>query len=103
MIIDPGSISNAQVFEWCYQHIGLIIWPLCIRYGWKFMALLISAKETAAKAVEQVDKMATDHFPAMRTSLATQDKALESAAQSLSTLVQNQMQFSTAQPAKRRK
>lgn len=100
MVVDPNAVTT---FEWCYQHLGLIGWPTLFLLAWRTSGWFASVKSSASKAVEQVDKMATDYFPAMRDSLKTQDHALTSVDSSLKTLVQNQVQFATAQPARRKR
>lgn len=99
MVIDPNGLST---FEWFYQHLGLIGWPLLISIVWKARGWFGDIKETAGKAVTQIDKMAVEQFPSMTQSLKTQDEALKSVDNSLKTLVST-AQFVTAQPVKRKR
>ena len=93
----------SQIFEWIYGHMSLVTYPALIYGVWRASRWVTVTTEIATRAVTQIDAMASDHFPAMRESLKTQDNALASVDASLKTLVYNQMQFSTAQPVRRKR
>lgn len=97
--IDPNSIST---FEWLYQHSNLVTYPVLIGIIWRLSGWFRETQTAATKAVSQIDKMATEYFPAMRDSLKTQDASLTSMDSSLKTIVQTQV-FATAQPARRKR
>lgn len=98
-MLDSNSLNT---FEWLYAHSGLFTTPALIAIVWKFSAWYQAASKTADRAVGQIDKMVTDHFPTMTLSLQKQDKVLGSVDRSLKTLVRNQVQFST-QPVIRKR
>ncbi len=67
------AANNPTPFEWIYQHMMLIGWPT-ICYGiWRVTRFVDQTTHKATKAVQQIDKMATNCFPTMQRSLETQD------------------------------
>jgi hypothetical protein len=81
--------SNAvSVFEWAVQHLPAIGWPTLIVASWKISAYFSKAASQITKTVDQIDSLATNHFPHMQASLQNQDQILKSVDESLKTLVE---------------
>jgi hypothetical protein len=102
------SSNGAAVFEYAYQHMNVVTYPVLIGLVWRASAWVNKAAETAHKAVDQINTLAENHFPHMQASLAKQDGHLESIDTSLKTLVDTsslRTHFMTAQKSirKRRK
>ena len=98
--------SIGEMFEYAYQHLMVIGWPAIIYFAWRASKFVTEITAVATKAVTQVDKMASEHFPAMCTSLGKQDGLLHSMDNSLKTIAKRTQQaamVATAQPADRRK
>lgn len=77
-------------FEFILHYLPTIGWP-AICYGiWKVTQFFNEVKGRATTAEEHVNKMATNCFPTMQTSLQNQDKILQSMDESLKTLVECQ-------------
>lgn len=91
-----------QAFEFVYQHLALVGYGTFGYFVWRVSRTFTRVSDTAEKAVKQIDTMSTEHFPAMKTSLESQDRVLTSMDGSLKTLVQGQVQFVTAKPVRRR-
>jgi hypothetical protein len=92
-----------ELFEWCYQHMGLIGWPALICFAWKASAYFSVARDQIVKTVTQIDTMATNHFPHMAESLKTQDGLLHSMDVSLKTIAERTPeQIRVARAGKRR-
>jgi hypothetical protein len=82
-------VNNLQMIEWVTQHLQLIGWPaLCIA-AWKVSGYVKTVTDQATKTVGQIDKMATNCFPTMQTSLQNQDGLLHSMDESLKQMVVN--------------
>lgn len=93
----------ASIFEWCYAHLALVGYTAVAVFVWKARGWFMAVTTTAQTAVDQIHRMSDEHFPAMKESLRTQDGVLKSVDESLKTLVQGQVQFSTAQPVRRKR
>jgi hypothetical protein len=83
--------SGIVTFEWAYQHLGLVGWPALIGIAWKASAWFSEITASAAKTVEQIDKMAVNCIPTIQKSLGTQDELLHSIDASLKTMVVSSM------------
>jgi len=92
-----------QLFEWCYQHMALVGYPALAIAAWRMSKWVAGATTTAQTAVDQINKMSTEHFPAMKKSLENQDELLRSVDGSLKTMVSGQVQFSAAKPVRRKR
>lgn len=85
--------SNLEVFDWLYAHLGLIGWPTLFVGVWKVSKWVNEVHQQFTKTVDQIDTLATNHFPHFETSLQKQDQLLESVDGSLKTLVERQSPF----------
>ncbi len=74
--------SNLPPFEWAYQHMALVTWPTLlgvgVRVAWKVSKYFEHATTVATKAADQINTLATNHFPHMEASLSRQDVLLTS-------------------------
>jgi hypothetical protein len=66
--------SNPTPFEWASQHLHLIGWPVLVVLSWKVGTFFTQTKAKVEKTVEQINTMATNHFPHMEKSLINMDK-----------------------------
>jgi len=82
-------VSNTAVFEWIAQHLQIIGWPALCIFVYKLSGYVKGVTDQAAKTVNQIDKMATNCFPTMQSSLLKQDDLLHSMDASLKTMVEN--------------
>ncbi len=80
----PNSV--VPPFEWAYQHMMLVGWPVIVYYAWKISKWVTETTAVATKLVTQVDTMATNCFPTMQESLKTQDGLMHSMDKSLRTM-----------------
>lgn len=80
--------ANVAAFNWAYDHLGLIGWPMLMGFAWKASQWFSALATQATKTVSQIDKMAVVCFPNMQESLKTQDGLLHSVDTSLKTLVE---------------
>ena len=104
-MLTPNS-ADFSAFQWAYDHMMLIGWPLIVITVWRASKWVTEITAVATKAVTQIDKMATDHFPTMCTSLQKQDELLHSVDTSLKTIAQRTqpaVMVATAQPVDRRR
>jgi hypothetical protein len=104
-VLTPNSV-DFSMFQWCYDHMMLVAWPTIIIVVWRASKWITEITAVATKAVTQVDKMATEHFPTMCTSLQKQDELLHSMDTSLKTIAQRSQpvtMIATAQPVDRRR
>lgn len=101
-MLTPNSV-DFSAFQWAYDHMMLIGWPLIVITVWRASKWVTEITTVATKAVTQVDKMATDHFPTMCTSLQKQDELLHSVDTSLKTIAQRAAMVAIAQPLDRRR
>jgi hypothetical protein len=100
------TVNNAELFEYAYQHLMVIGWPAIIYFAWRASKFVTEITAVATKAVSQVDKMASEHFPAMCGSLQKQDGLLHSMDNSLKTIAERSQpvtMVAMAQPADRRR
>ena len=81
-----GSIS---AFEYAYNHLNLVAYPSVGVFLWKASQWFTETKSVVAKTVDQIDTLATNHFPHMEKSLATQDKLLHEMNGSLKTIAKS--------------
>lgn len=93
----------AVIFQWVYDHLALVGYTGVGIFVWKTRGLLSDLTSIAKKTVEQIDTLATNHFPHMEESLKNQDGLLHSMDGSLKTLVTQQVKFSTPRRPSRRK
>lgn len=63
--------------DWAAAHIHLITWPILVGLAWKVSSAFTKLSTRATKTVNQIDQMATNHFPHMEASLANQDVLLQ--------------------------
>jgi len=99
-------INNAEVFEYVYGHLMVVGWPAIIWFAWRASKIVTGITTVATKAVDQVDKMATEHFPKMCESLQKQDGLLHSMDTSLKTIAEKSQPMTMvamAQPVDRRR
>lgn len=83
-----ASPNWGQLFEWCYQHVGVIGYPSIALFVWKASGWFNETKAQVFKTIGQIDHLSTNHFPHMQASLEKQDKLLESVDISLKTMVE---------------
>lgn len=95
--------SNFSLFEWAYQHLMLIAWPTIIYVVWRASKWVTEVTAIANKAVDQVDTLATNHFPHMVESLANQDNLLHSMDLSLKTIADRTPELARVAVAPRRR
>jgi hypothetical protein len=72
------GVANPTPLEWVSSHLHLIGWPAIVFIAWQAGTFITSLKTKITKTVDQIDSMATNHFPHMEASLAKQDIYLES-------------------------
>jgi hypothetical protein len=84
-----NTMQNAvQIFEYLYTHAGI---PVLIGVGvyiYKATKWITEKAAVATKAVNQLDTLATNHFPHMEESLKNQDGLMHSMDNSLKILVE---------------
>jgi hypothetical protein len=81
--------SNPTPFEWASQHLHLIGWPALVVIAWKAANVFRKFVDRLEKTTTQIDTMATNHFPHMEASLASQDRLMESMDTSLREIASN--------------
>jgi hypothetical protein len=81
--------SNPSPFDWASNHIHMVAWPTICYIAWKAGKVWKQFLDTATKTVGQIDSMATNHFPHMEASLATQDKLMAEMTGSLKEIAAN--------------
>lgn len=81
--------NSLPVYEWVFQHLQLIGWPTLCLFAWKASKYFERLTTQATKTVSQIDSMATNHFPHMEASLATQDRLMESMNDNLKIIADN--------------
>ena len=77
-------------FEWASQHLQTLGWPVLCFFAWRVSKYFEHVSAQAIKTINQIDIMATNHFPHMETSLQTQDGLLHSMDASLKQIATNQ-------------
>ena len=103
-MLTPNNM-DFSAFQWCYDHVMLVAWPTIVYVVWRSSKWVAEITAVATKAVTQVDKMATDHFPIMCESLQKQDNFLHSMDTSLKTIAERSQpvtMVAMAQPSDRR-
>jgi hypothetical protein len=83
MLLDS---TNIDVVKWIAERFSIIGWTALIGGVWKISMWVNKTVAKAEKATEQVDKLATEHFPAIKDSLSKQDGYLKSIAENMETL-----------------
>ena len=71
-------VANPTPFEWASNHLHILGWPAVVFFAWQVGGYFKELTAKAKKTVDQIDAMATNHFPHMEASLAKQDTYLES-------------------------
>jgi hypothetical protein len=78
-----------QNFEWVFQHLQVIGWPVLVAGLWKLIKFLNKLEMQFTKTIGQIDTLSTNHFPHMQESLQNQDRLMKSMDESLK-LIANQ-------------
>jgi hypothetical protein len=78
-------------FEWGSEHLHLIGWPTLVYLAWKVGSTFTALKNSVVKTVDQIDQMATNHFPHMESSLAKQDTLLENMDKNLQRMADREL------------
>jgi hypothetical protein len=82
-------LSPNGPFEYFTQHIQAIAWPAVFVCIWRVSKAVERVKTQAVKTIDQIDEMASNHFPHMETSLAKQDVLLTSMDVNIKTIADN--------------
>lgn len=82
----PSSVSP---YEWVMQHMQVVGWPTLCVIAWKAGNHFRKFINQIDKTTEQINTMATNHFPHMEQSLSKQDGLMEGMAESLKEIAAN--------------
>lgn len=66
--------NSSTPLEWAWQHIQYIGWPAVVTCSWLASGYIRKVKDDVTKTIEQIDTMATNHFPHMEKYLENIDK-----------------------------
>lgn len=95
--------NNLSPFEWVSSHLQLIGWPTLCYAVWKVTRFMTMVESRVLNSEAHIEKMATNCFPTMQTSLQTQDGLLKSMDVSLKSMASGGACFKTPSPARRRR
>jgi len=87
-LLDSNTANTGfDVIKWAADRFSILGWSAVIIGTWKISTWFNSAIKKSDIAVEQVNKLTTEHFPAIKDSLSKQDGYLKSMDDNLKTLV----------------
>jgi len=78
--------NNLPPYEWFFQHLQVIGWPTLCYAVWRVTRFFSLVENRVLGAEAHIEKMATNCFPTMQTSLLNQDVLLKSMDGSLKRL-----------------
>jgi hypothetical protein len=81
--------SDTSPWIWIIEHLSAVGWPFICVAAWQISKYFDRLTKQASKTVEQIDTLATNHFPHMQDSLIRQDGLLTSMNESLRTIANN--------------
>lgn len=83
-LLDSNSFD---VIKWAADRFSILGWSALIIGTWRISTWFSKAMAKSETAVAQVNKLATEHFPAIKESLSKQDGYLKSMDDNLKTMV----------------
>jgi hypothetical protein len=86
MLLD--SNASFDLVKWVADRFSIIGWSALVALTWKVSTWFNDATKRSAVATDQVNKLATEHFPAIKDSLAKQDGYLKSMDDNLRVMAQ---------------
>jgi hypothetical protein len=81
--------SETTPWVWALEHVSAVGWPIVVYCAWQVSKYFDRLTKQASKTVEQIDTLATNHFPHMQESLIRQDALLGSMNENLKTIADN--------------
>lgn len=83
------TLSEVSPYEWVMQHMQVVGWPTLCVIAWKAGDRFRKFINQIDKTTEQINTMATNHFPHMESSLGKQDVMMEEMTASLRQIAYN--------------